>query len=76
MDRRKRLDQDKKKKKANPIAVSLDRFYLFTEGTTKHRSALKITSAFFLHSFEFFSEKCNNPSKMMMSERVADTSRL
>lgn len=76
MDRRKRLDQDKKKKKANPTAVSLDRFYLFTEGTTKHRSALKITSAFFLHSFEFFSEKCNNPSKMMMSERVADTSRL
>lgn len=42
------------KKEANPTAVSLDRLYLFTEGTTKHRSALKIASAFFLHSFEFF----------------------
>lgn len=73
---KKAIGPGQKKKKANPTAVSLDRFYLFTEGTTKHRSALKIASAFFLHSFEFFSEKCNNPSKMMMSERVADTSRL
>lgn len=76
MIREKRWTEENDWSRTKKNAVSLVRFYLFTEGTTTHRSALKITSAFFLHSFEFFSEKCNNSSKMMMSERVADNSRL